>query len=144
MQVEALSASAQKPSNVAVYVAVTDDGEPVTELEPKNFRVYENGELLPPQQIERVLLPREPVIEERVLLLVDLSGNPSAEQRERYARATEAFLRKLEQSVKVSVRAYDGGSELKSVGDYARGSTNSSAGALLRIKSSDASRNLNG
>jgi hypothetical protein len=144
MQVEALSASAQKPSNVAVYVAVSDAGEPVTGLEPKNFRVYENGELLAPQQIDRVLLPREPVTDARVVLLVDLSGNPDAEQRELLARATEAFVRKLQESVRVSVRAYDGGSELKSVGEYARGGTNPSGAALSRIKSSDASRNLNG
>lgn len=144
VRVDALRTSAQKPSNVAAYVAVTDGDEPVTGLEQKNFRVYENGQLLPPQQVQRVLLPREPVTEERVLLLVDLSGNPGAEQRERYVRATEAFVRKLAESVRVSVRAYDGGPELKSVGDYPRGSANPSAATLLRLKGSDASRNLNG
>ncbi|HEY3496933.1 MAG TPA: hypothetical protein VGK73_19675 [Polyangiaceae bacterium] len=144
LEVEALSASAQKPSNVAVYVAVSDGDEPVTGLEQKNFRVYENGQLLSPQQIERVLLPREAVTEERVLLLVDLSGNPDAEQRERLVQATEAFVRKIALSVRVGVRAYDGGPELKSVGDYPRGTANPSAGALLRLKGSDASRNLNG
>jgi hypothetical protein len=144
VSVEALSASAQKPSNVAVYVAVTEHDEPVTGLEAKNFRVYENGELLAPQQIQRVLLPRAPVTSERVMLLVDLSGNPSAEQRALYARATEAFVRKLQESVRVSVRAYDGGPGLMNVGEYARGGANPSAASLGRIKSSDASRNLNG
>jgi hypothetical protein len=144
VHVEAVNASAQKPSNVAVYVAVTDGDEPVTGLEAKNFRVYENGELLPPEQIQRTLLPREAVTAERVLLLVDVSGNPNAEQRERLVRAAEAFVRKVQGSVRVSVRAYDGGNQLKQVGDYARGSTSPSAAQLDRLKSADASRNLNG
>jgi hypothetical protein len=144
VHVEAVNASSRKPSNVAVYVAVSDGDEPVTGLEAKNFRVYENGELLAPQQVQRVLLPREPVTAERVLLLVDLSGNPNAEQRERLTRATEAFVRKVQGSVRVSVRAYDGGPGLKQVGDYARGGANPSAAQLDRIKSADASRNLNG
>lgn len=144
VRVETLATSAQKPSHVAVYVGVTDGDQPVTELEAKNFHIYENGQELDPHQIDRVLLPREPVTHERVLLLVDLSGSPSAERRDEYARAVEAFVRKLTESLAVSVRAYDGSAGLKPVGDFPRGSTTFSAAALLKATSKDQSRDLNG
>jgi hypothetical protein len=144
VRVETLDVSAQKPSNVALYVSVTDHDEPVTDLEAKSFKVYENGQELSPRLIERTLLPREAVTDGRVLLLIDVSQNPSAEQRANYAEAVEAFVRKLTPSLPVAVRAFDGGPVLKSVGDYARGSQNPSAASITKLASRDASRDLNG
>jgi hypothetical protein len=144
VHVETLATSAQKPSNVALYVGVTEGDQPVTELEAKNFHIYENGQELEPRQVERMLLSRDLVTHERVLLLVDLSGNPSAERRAEYVRAVEAFVRKLRESLPVSVRAYDGSPGLKLVGDYPRGSTTFSAALLLKASSKDQSRDLNG
>jgi hypothetical protein len=144
VRVETVDHSEQKPSNVALYVSVTDQGEPVTELEAKNFRIYEDGQELSPGLIGRTLLPRESVAAEKVLLLVDLSGNPSGAQRENYAEAVEAFLRKVTPSVAVTVRAFDGSPGLKAVGDYARGTPTPSAAALTKVTSRDASRDLNG
>ena len=144
VHVENVATGAQRPANVALYVAVSDGSEPVTDLEPKNFQVYENEELLNADQVERVLLPRESVTEERVLLLLDLSGNPDADTRAVYARSVEAFVRKLASSVSVSVRAFDGGNSLKSVGEFTRGSGNPRAGSVQKLSSADSSRNLNG
>jgi hypothetical protein len=144
VHVETIDQSAQKPSNVAVYVSVTDDGEPVTDLEAKNFRVYEDGQELSARLSERTLLPRESVTAERVLLLVDLSGNPNAAQRDNYTLAVEAFVRKLTPSVAVAVRAFDGSPGLKTVGDYPRGTPTPSAAALAKLPTHDASRDLDG
>jgi len=144
VHVETLGTSTQKPSNVAVYVGVTEGDQPVTELEAKNFRIYENGQALDSRQVERVLLSRALVTHERVLLLVDLSGNPTPERRAEYARAIEAFVRKLSESLTVSVRAYDGSPGLQSVGDYPRGTTTFSAAAVLKASSKDQSRDLHG
>jgi len=144
VRVETVDHGEQKPSNVAVYVSVTDHGEPVTELEAKSFRIYEDGQELSPRVVERTLLPRESVTGERVLLLVDLSGNPSVAQRDSYGEAVEAFVRKLTPSLAVSVRAFDGSPGLKAVGDYARGTQTPSAAALTKLTSRDASRDLNG
>ena len=144
VHVETLATSAQKPSNVAVYVGVTEGDQPLTELDAKNFRIYENGQALDPHQVERVLLSRALVTHERVLLLVDLSGNPSRERRAEYVRAVEAFVRKLSASLAVSVRGYDGSPGLKPVADYPRGSTAFSAAAVLNATSLDQSRDLNG
>lgn len=144
VRVEALDTSAQKPANVAAYLAVSAGDEPLTDLEAKNFRVYENGQELDPRQIQRMLLSRDAVTQERVLLLVDVSGHPTPEQRADYVRAVEAFVRKLQPSLSVSVRAFDGSPGLKSVGEFPRGGTSPSAGALLKVSSKDESRDLNG
>jgi hypothetical protein len=144
VQVETVDISAQKPSNVACYVSVTDHGEPLTDLDAKNFHVYENGQELSPRLTDRMLLSRDTVTAERVLLLVDLSGNPNAAQRENYTQAVEAFVRKLTRSLPVQVRAFDGSPGLKAVGDYARGTDTPSAAAIAKLGSHDASRDLDG
>jgi hypothetical protein len=144
VHVETVDVSTQKPSNVALYVSVTDHGEPVTDLDTKNFRIYENGEELASQLSDRMLQSRDAVTAEHVLLLVDLSGSPNADQRANYSAAVEAFVRKLTPSVPVSVRAFDGSPTLKPVGDYARGTDKPSAAALGKLGSHDASRDLNG
>jgi hypothetical protein len=144
LDVQTVAASAQKPSNVALYVSVTEGDEPVTDLEPKHFRIYENGQELASHLTERTLLARAPVTDERVLLLVDVSGNPRSAQLTNYADAVEAFVRKVSAEVPVSVRVFDGSPSLKSVGDYARGSANPSAMAITKLASKDGSRDLNG
>jgi hypothetical protein len=144
VRVETLNASAQKPSNVALYLSVTDGNEPVTDLEPKNFRIYENGQELTSRIAERTLLTREPVTEERVLLLVDVSGNPSTFQLDNYAEAAQAFVRKLSARVPVAVRAFDGSPTLKAAGDYPRGTESPRPPALARLGTKDGSRDLNG
>jgi hypothetical protein len=144
LRVETLGQSSQKPSNVALYVRVTDGDEPVTDLEVKHFRVYENGQELTSRVAERALLPRASVTEERVLLLVDVSGEPSSFQLENYAEAVVAFVRKVSVRVPVTVRAFDGSASLKAVGDYPRGTEKPNAVALARLSSKDKSRDLHG
>jgi len=144
VRVEAVATSAQKPANVAAYLAVSAGDEPLTELEAKNFHVYENGQELDARQIQRSLLSRETVTHERVLLLVDVSGQPTPEQRAAYAHAVEAFVRKLQPSLSVSVRAFDGSPGLKSLGDFPRGGAAAGASPLLKLNPKDASRDLHG
>jgi hypothetical protein len=144
VNVENVATGAQRPANVALYVAVSDGDEPVVDLEPKNFQVYENEEPLNADQVQRQLVPRESVTEERVLLLLDLSGNPDVATRAAYARSVEAFVRKLASSVSVSVRAFDGGNALKPAGEFTRGTAKPTAGSLQKLSSVDSSRNLNG
>jgi hypothetical protein len=143
-RVEAVATSAQKPSNVAMLVEVTEGSEPVTHLEPKNFRVYENEQELPPDDVKRTLLDRAPVTSERVVMLVDLHGQPSTPERARLVRAVEVFVEKVQQSLPVAVFAYDGSESLKLVGDYPRGAGAVSAAALTTAPGPDGSRNLNG
>src|SRR6187551_1438240 len=94
-RVEAVATSAQKPSNVALLVEVTEAGDPVAGLAPENFKLYENDQELALDVAKRVLLERSPVAAERAVVLVELHGQPSSEERARLVRAVEAFVEKL-------------------------------------------------
>ncbi len=145
-RVDALATSVQKPANVAVYLAVSDGDEPVTDLEAQNFAVYENDQLLARDQIDLQLLPRAPYTNERIVLLVDLSGKPSSEQRAAYAKAVENFLSHVQSEISVTVLAYDGSPGLKFAGDFPRDTARAepTASLLRQLEGGDASRDLNG
>jgi len=143
-RVEAVATSAQKPSNVALLLEVTEAGEPVSGLEPKNFKVYENEQELPPDDVKRTLLDRVPVTAERVVLLVELQGAPSSPERARLVRAVEVFVEKVRERLSVSVFAFDGSDALKSVGEFSRGGGAVSAALLVTLPAPDGSRNLHG
>lgn len=142
--VDPIATSVQPPSNVALYVAVTDSGEPVADLEAKNFNVYENGQLLAANEIQRSLLPRDKVTSEHVVLLIDMSGKPTQEERARFVRAIDGFVGKVRESVGVSVHAYDGSAKLRFVSEFPQGTSEGTAAPILTMFTSDASRNLHG
>src|SRR5688572_16049975 len=56
MQVESVAHQAQRPSNVAVYLSVQNNGRPQTELQADNFKVYEDGLVLDSTQVQLTLL----------------------------------------------------------------------------------------
>jgi hypothetical protein len=143
-RVDAVATSAQKPSNVALLLEVTEAGEPVAGLEPQNFKLYENGQELAPDVVKRTLLDRTPVAAERVALLIELHGQPSSQERARLVRAVEVFVEKLRPTAAISVYAFDGGDGLRTVGEYPKGSGAVSAAALATIPGPDGSRNLHG
>jgi hypothetical protein len=149
VRVRPLATSADEPANVAVYVGVTENGEPITDLEATSFRVYENDKLLATSEIKTTLLPRELVTSEHVVLLVDLSGDVTEEERAMLAQAVEGFVRKLQTTLPITVLAYSGSEEPKKVGEYARASselaaTPPSAITLQKLATPDSSRDLNG
>lgn len=74
LQVTKVSASAQPPANVALYLKVTrPDGQPATLL-AADFKVYEDGKIIPSKKLKRALLPASVAIDRYVLVAVDLSG----------------------------------------------------------------------
>src|SRR5688572_13697660 len=143
-RVEAVATSVQEPSNVALLVEVTEGHDPVTGLAQENYRSYETEQLLSQDEVKRALLDRTPVTSERVLLLVELHGQPSSAERARVVRAVEVFVEKIRPSVAVSVFAYDGSDSLKLVGEYARGAGPTVASAIATAPGPDGSRNLHG
>jgi hypothetical protein len=145
--VEAVATSVQKPANVAVFLKVTEFDEPVTDLELKNFEVTENEQKLSPEEIGLRLLPRATLANERVVLLIDISGKPRAELRRSMATAVEGFVEKVRTQVPVTVLAYDGSPGLKQVGEYAVAPATSAApkaDALVNMTASDESRDFYG
>lgn len=138
--------SVQPPSNVAVYVAVDNGGEPVTGLLPSNFHVEENGVRLDPSETRLTLLDQKTVAYHHTLVLVDLSGDLDDEERASIARGASHLVEKLQPAQGVTVLGFDGTSRLHPLGEFPR---NPQARApelrsILRFRSRDESRNLNG
>jgi hypothetical protein len=147
LKVRPLATSADQPANVAIYVGVTNQGEPLTDLDASSFRIYENDVLLSPDRIKTTILPRELVTSEHVVLLVDLSGDVTDAERATYTQAIEGFVRKLQTTLPVTVFAFSGSEAPKKVGEYARavvGATEPSAIKLVKLATPDPSRDLNG
>lgn len=145
LRVETVATSADKPSNVAVYVSVTKNGEPVKELFEKNFQVSEEGQDLTVEQTKQTLLPKDMAAVHRALLLVDMSG-PIAEGdvRDRIAAATARFVTRAHTTQGVTVYAFDGGTSIRLISDYPQGTSEvTEIPELSSYKADDQSSNLN-
>lgn len=145
LRVETLGSGAQRPGNVAAYVAVSDGDEPVTELDESSFTVYENEQLVPADQTRAVLLDRELGAAYRTLLVVDLGFAATPETRRELKSAVSLFVEKVRATQAVTVFGFDGGPALKLLGEFAKGQGPSAES--FRLPSSganDGSRNLNG
>jgi hypothetical protein len=144
VSVEPLATSFQKPSNVAVYVALRDADEPLTELEPSNFHVYENGQLVPSDQTQLTLLDRDLGAAHHALLLIDMSSADKPEARTLAAKGAAGFVEKLLSLEGVSVYAFDGSEGLVQIATASKGGPTPSMAALESFTPRDKSRNLNG
>jgi hypothetical protein len=145
LHVETLGSGAQRPGNVAAYVAVSDGDEPVTELAESDFAVYENEQLVPAQQTQAKLLDRELSGAYRTLLLVDLGFAATPEGRRELGSALSVFVEKVRASQAVTVFGFDGGPTLKLLAEVSKGDGPSNESFRLPSPgASDGSRNLNG
>jgi hypothetical protein len=133
-QVEPVATSVQRPSNVAVYLAVSDDGRPLTNLTAASFRLFEDGQPLDSAQVELELLPRELAAEHHTLLLVDKSFARSDADRKALADAIGGFATRLGDSQKVTSFGFDGSAELHPIEEVSPES----------LTTADPSRNLSG
>jgi hypothetical protein len=144
VNVEPLAVTSQRPSNVGAYVAVTDGDDALTELTSASFRVYENEQLVPPEQTELTLLDRSLVAAHQALLLVDMSAAQTPAQRTVAAKAAQGFVQKLAPHQPVMVFAFDGGANLVPIATLPRSNQPVTMAALENFTPRDPSRNLNG
>lgn len=144
LDVEAVATSYQKPSNVALYLQVTDD-QPVPPLTVKNFRVFEGGQLVPAAQSQQLLLDRSMAAEHQTLLLLDLSGASDPVARNEIARGAARFVRVASVNQTVHVYGFDGREELVELGSFAKGSgAPDSIEEVVAFEAEDNSSNLYG
>jgi hypothetical protein len=144
LRAEAVAVSAQKPSNVAVYAAIQHGGKPVTGLTESSFQVYEDGQAIEPGITQQTLLPTDVAAAHHALLLVDMSGDLSPDERERLAEATGRFVTRVRKTQPVSVHAFDGSPRIRQVASYSRSTQEvASVGGLATYVPSDRSSNLN-
>ena len=147
LKVTRIAASAERPANVVVYLSVADKlGRPLGGLDVGNFRVYEDGKLIPEGKAKRAMLDTDLAIARDALLLVDLSGPiADSEYLPDLAKSVGAFLDKVGASEKVAISAFDGSDEVAPfVGFGATIDTAKVVDAIRNYKPRNRKTNLNG
>jgi hypothetical protein len=146
VEVRSVQSSVQRPSNVALYVAVEDENLPVGGLEAKNFQIYEDDTPVDATHSKLTLLNRDDVAVHHAVVLVDLSGSPDAATRSRIAKGVSHLVEKLQQDQGVTVLGFDGSPKLHALGEFVRAIDPSppELQAISSFHSTDESRNLNG
>lgn len=120
VNVDPVAVSAQKPGNVALYVAVSQHGTGVMGLQKDDFKIYENGTALKNDDIKLTLLSSSTTVSRRAAVLVDMSKNLTKDERRSLADALRPFIVKLRQREAVSLYAYDGAKDVHLVQEYAK------------------------
>lgn len=147
LNIEPVAVSSSTSSQVAVFTSVTYRSNPVEALDAANFELEEDGIPLDSSQVRLSLLPREGVVEHHLLILVDMSGpndNPGA--RALLVRQLSSFVARMQVHYTVSVYAFDGSSNLATIGTYRR-QANPATPTLERLSAfqqRDPSSNLHG
>ncbi len=146
VEVRSVGTSVQKPSNVALYVAVENDSEPVDDLEAKSFRIYEDDVPVDTEAGKHVLGNRDDVAVHHTVVLLDLSGGPDEATRARIARGASHLAEKLQRDQGVTLLGFDGSPRLHPLGELPRNATSfpPKLDSITSFRSSDESRNLNG
>jgi len=148
LQLSAIKASTQKPSNVAVYFKVqTQSGDPVGGLTADQFRIYEDGQLVSEYESKQTILNPEVAAVHYTLLLVDMSGSVSESGTgETLAQAVGTFTDRVEKQQRVAIYAFDGSPNLYPIVPFTDqpGSAKAGVQQLATFKPKDPSTNLNG
>ncbi len=141
-----IDASAQRPSNVAVYFTVdTDDGEPVPGLTADKFRIYEDGSPVSALESKQTILNPEVAAAHYTLLLVDMSGSVTGSgDVPVIVSSVHGFADRLSSVQKVAVYAFDGSPDLQAVAGWSSGEAAAGIDRLQTFKARDPSTNLNG
>ena len=146
LQVKMLAATSQTPSNVAVNLSIgTKSGEPLTGLKPENFRIFEDGKLVPEDKAKRMLL--DPKVAEAyfTVLLIDLSG-PITESQDfpELVRQVGDFMDALRETHTLTVSVFDGRDELRTILEPDETNTKAALDRLRRYRPEERKGNLNG
>lgn len=120
LEVEAVSVSANKPSNVLLYVMVARDGKQVSGLTADNFRIAEDRVELDGRQVHLTMLPPDLQVVHQAVVLVDMSRTLGPIERASLVKNLRRFIAKLRQRQAVTVYAYDGAQGAHMITHYGR------------------------
>jgi hypothetical protein len=113
LHVTKVAVSTQKTGNLAFYIDVRDNGRPVPGLVEKDFKVYEDGKLVPAKKGKRALLDADVVSANFAIIQVDLSGPiADSEHFPDLADSVAHFAQDLNDRQEVAVNAFDGNDEV--------------------------------
>jgi hypothetical protein len=150
VHVEPVAVSAQKPGNVALYVAVSEHGRGLSGLQAENFQIFENGVALDNAQIGLTLLPTNVATARHAVLLVDMSKTLTDADRAALAEALRPFIVRLRQRQALSLFAFDGAAHVHFISDFARDARaepdekNTNLDKLMEFSHHDSSSSLYG
>jgi hypothetical protein len=147
LKVTKISAAADQPANVAVYLDVKDKvGRPIPGLAEKNFRVYEDGKLVTTSKGKRALLEPKQFDQRYVLLLVDLSGPiVDSEDLPDLVNAVGEFVDHVGATHEIAVGVFDGNDEVVPFLGYAgTADTKKVVQAMQKFRPRSRNTNLNG
>jgi len=146
LNMQMVDRSVQKPSNIAVYFTVdTARGDPVADLTPADFRIYEDDRPVSLYESRQTILQPEVVAARYALLLVDMSGSVvSSPEVNRLVEAAANFSKRVGSFQKVAVYAFDGSPHITPMVGFGAASTEAAINSLAWYRPKDPSTNLNG
>lgn len=146
LQVKMLAATSQTPSNVAVSLSVgSKSGEPITGLTPENFRIFEDGKLVPEDKAKRMLLNPKAAEAYFTVLLLDLGG-PVTESQDfpELVRQVGDFMKALRETHTLTVSVFDGRDDLRTILEPDEENTKAALDRLRRYRPEERKSNVNG
>ncbi|HVU53316.1 MAG TPA: VWA domain-containing protein [Polyangia bacterium] len=145
LRLQLVDASVRKPSNVAVYFTVdTHGGEPVADLTPGDFRIYEDGQPVSILESKQTILQEQVAAIHYTLLLVDMSGSVvDSGDMPALVQAAQSFADRVGPYQKVAVYTFDGSPHLTPLVGFG-GNIRAGVSALATRRPRDPSTNLNG
>jgi hypothetical protein len=145
LKLQLVDASVRRPSNVAVYFTVdTHGGEPVANLTPQDFHIYEDGQPVSMLESKQTILQPEVAAIHYTLLLVDMSGSVvDSGDMPALIQAAQSFGDRVGPYQKVAVYTFDGSPHLTPLVGFG-GNVRSGVSALATRRPRDPSTNLNG
>jgi von Willebrand factor type A domain len=145
LKLQLVDASVRKPSNVAVYFTVdTHAGEPVANLTPQDFSIYEDSEPVSILESKQTILQPEVAAIHYTLLLVDMSGSVvDSGDMPALVQAASSFGDRVGPYQKVAVYTFDGSPHLTPIVGFG-GNVRAGVATLTTRRPRDPSTNLNG
>jgi hypothetical protein len=145
LKLQLVDASVRKPSNVAVYFTVdTRGGDPVANLTPQDFRIYEDQQPVSILESRQTILQPEVAAIHYTLLLVDMSGSVvDSGDMSALIQAASSFGDRVGPYQKVAVYTFDGSPHLTPLVPFG-GNVRGGVRALATRRPRDPSTNLNG
>jgi hypothetical protein len=145
LKLQLVDASVRHPSNVAVYFTVdTHGGEPIANLTPQDFHIYEDGQPVSILESKQTILQPEVAAIHYTLLLVDMSGSVvDSGDMPALIQAAASFTDRVGPYQKVAVYTFDGSPHIAPVVGFG-GNARAGIASLATRRSRDPSTNLNG
>jgi hypothetical protein len=146
LRLQMVDRSVQRPSNIAVYFTVdTTHGDPVPDLTPSDFHIYEDGQPVSVFESQQTILQPEVAAAHYTLLLVDMSGSVvGSPDMDKVVAGAASFAQRVGRYQKLGVYAFDGSPHITQISGFGSGNPQGTLNAFAGFQPKDPSTNLNG